>query len=462
MRSTSSLYSWVGMVGIAAVALVWSGCGPTNQGGNNNGDGNNNNGSQCAVGMTDCDGICVNILSDTNHCGGCNQPCFLPNVCDGTGVCGAGCNGGLATCDGLCVDIDFNAQHCGGCNQPCDPGWICENRVCGDGSCTETSSQAETGMLPADIIVVVDNSGSMTEEAEFVQNSMNSFASIIAGSGIDYHVILISADSTSDEGICVPTPLGSGSCPNDENLPTFRHVNTSVGSSNALSLIISTYSQWSSSLRPNATRTITVITDDNSAMGATDFTNQLIALDPSFAGFTFHAIFAPYEVFPLTCMACSGACAGCDPCCGSNNGMFCTPLPADEGTVYRELVNTPPVGVEGNLCTQDFLPAFQAMATSVVAASQVSCVYDIPPPPGGETIDYNRVNVEYTPAPGSNPETIFFVPGGEASCGPGGGWYYDDDTNPTQILFCDATCTYVQLSTQGSVDVKFGCATVVN
>jgi hypothetical protein len=289
---------------------------------------------------------------------------------------------------------------------------------------------------------------------------MNSFASIIAGSGIDYHVILISADSNNDEGICVPPPLGNGSCPNDENLPSYRHVNTAVASTNAFELILSTYPQWSSSLRPNASRTITVITDDNSAMSASDFQSQLIALDPSFAGFVFHSIFAPYEVNPLVCMLCGSGCTNCDPCCGLNAGVFCTPLPADEGTVYRELVQSTG-GVEGNLCTQDFLPAFQAMATAVVAASQVSCVYTIPDPPGGETIDFGRVNVEYTPTPGSTPETIYFVPGGEVNCGPSGGWYYNDESNPTQILFCNATCTYVQLSTEGAVTVKFGCATVV-
>ncbi len=461
MRCTPTTINRLGSLVLSLGVLVWAGCGPTDNGGNNTTGNNNNYVNPCSGGLTDCNGVCVDILTDTSHCGGCDQPCFLPNVCDGSGVCGAGCNNGLVVCDGICVDVNFNRDHCGACGQPCPQDWICENRVCGDGSCTETSSQAESGLLPADIIVVVDNSGSMTEEAQFVQSSMNSFASIIAGSGIDYHVILISADSNNDEGICVPSPLGSGSCPSDENLPTFRHVNTAVASSNAFELILSTYSQWSSSLRPNASRTITVITDDNSAMGAQDFQNQLIALDPTFAGFVFHTICAPYEPNPLTCMTCGSGCSNCDPCCGLNMGVMCTPLPAEQGTVYQELVNTTG-GVEGDLCTQDFLPAFQQMATAVVAGSQVSCVYNIPDPPGGETIDYGRVNVEYTPTPGATPEDIYFVPGGEANCAGGPGWYYDNDTSPTQILFCDATCSYVQQSTEGAVAVKFGCATVVN
>ena len=36
-----------------------------------------------------------------------------------------------------------------------------------------------------------------------------------------------------------------------------------------------------------------------------------------------------------------------------------------------------------------------------------------------------------------------------------------DPVNPTQILFCPATCDYVQMSTEGKVTVKFGCETLV-
>jgi hypothetical protein len=330
------------------------------------------------------------------------------------------------------------------------------------GGCASTSSEAQQGVLPADIIVVVDNSGSMTEEAIQVQLSMNAFAATIINSGIDAHVVLISADSTSDEGICVPPPLGSGNCPGDEVLPAFRHVVQEVASSNALELTLATYDQWKDSLRPGASKTIAVISDDESAKDAATFTQELVALDASFQGFKFDAIVAPYELFPLVCFACNPTnCATCDPCCAPDeNNMLCVPLPADEGTVYKDLV-TQTGGVLGDLCTQNFQPVFDDMATAVVTDSQIACVYTIPDPGDGETIDFDKVNVEYQPNPNAPPEIIPYVPGGASGCDSTGGWYYDDPNDPTQIILCQATCDYVQGSAEGVVSVVFGCATVI-
>lgn len=331
--------------------------------------------------------------------------------------------------------------------------------VGGGDDCAETSSEAESDVLPADIIIAVDNSGSMSEEAVFVQSSMVDFVNAIVGSGIDAHVVLISADSSGSNGICVPFPVGSGSCPNDENLPSYRHVVQEVGSSNALQLILNTYPQWQASLRPQATKTIAVVSDDDSDMSAATFTSQLLALDPSFQGFKFDAIVAPYELFPLSCFNCSPPnCAACDPCCGAELA-FCVPLPADEGAVYKDLVNQT-MGVMGNLCLQNFQPVFLDMATAVVSGSQVACVYDIPAPSMGE-IDYGKVNVAYKSDPNAPEQPIFYVPGGATDCDAAGGWYYDDPSNPTQILLCPATCTAVQMVQGGAITVKFGCQTIV-
>lgn len=329
----------------------------------------------------------------------------------------------------------------------------------GGSDCAETSSEAETDVLPADIIIAVDNSGSMSEEAVFVQSSMVDFVNAIVGSGIDAHVVLISADASGSNGICVPAPVGSGSCPNDENLPSYRHVVQTVGSTNALQLILDTYPSWQASLRPQATKTIAVVSDDDSAMNAATFTSQLLALDPSFQGFKFNAIVAPYDLNPLSCFSCSPPnCGACDPCCGAE-GPFCVALPADEGAVYKDLVSQT-MGVMGNLCLQNFQPVFLDMATAVVSGSQVACVYEIPEPAMGD-IDYGKVNVAYKSSPSAPEQPIFYVPGGAGDCDGSGGWYYDDPVNPTQILLCPATCDAVQLGDEGAITVKFGCQTIV-
>ncbi len=321
-----------------------------------------------------------------------------------------------------------------------------------DAACATVSSQATAQKQPADIVIAVDTSGSMDEESAEVQQNLNNFAAIIVGSGIDVHVVLI-----ADASVCIPPPLGAG-CPSDELLPAYRHVVQTVNSNDGLQVILSTYPQWKDSLRPGASKTIAIVSDDNSSMSAQDFTNQLLALDPpTFQGFKFDAIIS-FES-PDVCTACFFNCAACSSAC-CNQALFCEPISADEGTVYKQLVQQTG-GVIGDLCSQDFDPVFQDMATAVVSQSTISCFYDIPAIPDGGTLDPGKVNVSYTPGMGSS-NTIGYVPGGAADCGAqNGGWYYDDPQSPTQIILCPSTCTAVQGDPGGKLDVVFGCDTVI-
>ncbi len=123
----------------------------------------------------------------------------------------------------------------------------------------------------------------------------------------------------------------------------------------------------------------------------------------------------------FNCIACT------NPCC--NKAELCTPLAAAEGTVYKQLINQT-AGVYGDLCTQNFGPVFQDMATSVVQSSQISCEYDIPLSPDMQTLDPAKVNVQYTPGGGS-PTSILNVPDANG-CGTKGGWYYDNPASPTK------------------------------
>ncbi len=92
-----------------------------------------------------------------------------------------------------------------------------------------------------------------------------------------------------------------------------------------------------------------------------------------------------------------------------------------------------------------------------------ACQFQIPVPQSGQTLDYGRVNVSYTPMGASEPQSVPYVKG-KGGCDPtAGGWYYDTDPaqkDPTKILLCPATCDGVQLSTEG-VEVILGCKTIV-
>ncbi|MEZ4444970.1 MAG: vWA domain-containing protein [Polyangiaceae bacterium] len=319
----------------------------------------------------------------------------------------------------------------------------------GPEECAETSAEATDGVAPADIIIAVDTSGSMSEEAVWTQQNMNAMVTAIVASGIDAHVVMLSSTD-----ICVPAPLGSGSCPNDENLPAYRHVPQPIASTDALEKILATHSQWQPSLRPGATKTIVVISDDDSDLGASAFTSQLLALDPSFAGFKFDAIVSYQDPFACLSACLPNLCQGCGKCCST-----CPqPLSAAQGAVYQQLVQQT-MGVSGDLCDQNFGPVFQDMATAVVQGASIACVYDIPEPGGGDPIDFTKVNVEYSPGPNQPGQPIYYVPGGAMDCGPQGGWYYDDPQNPSQILLCESTCNAVQGNPDGKISVKFGCET---
>jgi hypothetical protein len=91
-----------------------------------------------------------------------------------------------------------------------------------------------------------------------------------------------------------------------------------------------------------------------------------------------------------------------------------------------------------------------------------ACQFQIPQPEVGQTLDYDRVNVYYTPLTSTEKVAVKYV-GDAASCDPvEGGWYYDDTTkvNPTKILLCPATCEGVKLSEEG-VEVLLGCKTIL-
>jgi hypothetical protein len=100
---------------------------------------------------------------------------------------------------------------------------------------------------------------------------------------------------------------------------------------------------------------------------------------------------------------------------------------------------------------QEFLDALNAIRGAV------GCTYKIPISTSGET-DPTKVNVAFTPDGGQ--QEVFPQVGSAADCLGNKAWYYDDPSNPTQIILCPAACDLVT-NTAGKVDVVLGCATIV-
>jgi len=115
-------------------------------------------------------------------------------------------------------------------------------------------------------------------------------------------------------------------------------------------------------------------------------------------------------------------------------------------------------GVKAKVCETDWTPIFTALQNAVAEGTQLPCNFELPAPPEGESLNTDEVNVTYTPTGGS--ETILPRVDSASDCGSALGWYYDAPISPTQIIVCPAACDLFT-SSDGTVDLTFGCATVV-
>jgi hypothetical protein len=300
-----------------------------------------------------------------------------------------------------------------------------------DDECVSYSEMAENTLQPADIVFVVDNSGSMGDEAGAVQANLNSFSQQIIDSGIDVHVVLISSYPEEGNGICVEPPLGSGGCPAaDSNPPVFTHIDQEVDSNNALQLLLGQHAAWAGVMREDAAKHIVIVTDDESDLDAVSFDNQFRALDPSYIEYKLHGI--------VSMENCADA--------------------AEIGNVYI-ILGQLTGGLLSDLCDQNFQPVFDLLATEVIGGSVLACEWAIPEPPEGETLDPNAVNVEFDDGQGMV-ETIGRVDDPADCAGVADGWYYDDPAAPTTILACPQTCERMQNAMMASVSIQLGCATI--
>lgn len=304
------------------------------------------------------------------------------------------------------------------------------------GECAAVNAAAENVPLPADIIFVVDNSGSMDLENNWVQNFINAFSQQIIAANIDVHVVMLSA-FPDDGGLCVNPPLGGGGCPlHDDNPPTYTHVDQKIESNDALAKVLETHDQWRDVIRENSIKHVVAISDDESRdISASEFDEQFRALDPSYADYVFHAIVALGPEWLLPCLG----------------------VGVDIGEVYIDLA-TATGGVLGDLCVQDFQPIFDEISTAVVETAPLGCTWEIPPPPEGEVFDPDAVNVELSG--GGNTQTVGYVESLEACSTVSDGWYYDDPANPTEIIFCPQTCEMIQAQSDAAIEILFGCETI--
>lgn len=92
-------------------------------------------------------------------------------------------------------------------------------------------------------------------------------------------------------------------------------------------------------------------------------------------------------------------------------------------------------------------------ALKKISGQALTCEFDVPQAVGGE-VDYNQVNVTFTPS-GGMPVTFLKD---NAQCDMGAnGWQYNADK--TKIILCGDACAMVKADSAGQISIALGCET---
>lgn len=329
-----------------------------------------------------------------------------------------------------------------------------------------------------DIIFVVDNSGSMGEEIEAIEQNINvNFAQIIAASGVDYRLVMVTDHGAEPTDLCIGYPLSNtNNCSGEpgERAGLFYHYDINVQSTDSLCILLDTLhgidgggendepylhpQGWAKWLRPEALKIFLEITDDGasctwrghdikgsataghlspdgpSAEAARSFDTLLLDEAPSQFGtedarnYRFFSItgirekanpLEPYEPG--------------EPIIGAVKSEACSSA-VQPGWTYQWL-SKETGGLRFPVCQfSSYDAVFQAIATNVIDEVNPACSYEVVTPPG---VDLRSLDVTYHPGdPMATSELLTEVLSAEA-CGTQEGAYFLEGTT---LVLCPSTC----------------------
>ncbi len=323
---------------------------------------------------------------------------------------------------------------------------------------------------PVDIIFVIDNSGSMTQEIEAVQDNINSsFADIIRDSGLDFRVIMISSHGQSgNQDICVSSPLSGTNCSpvpgQPVNTANFFHYDLGIGSHNSLERFIESYTEadrnnfapngWQDWLRMESFKVIVEITDDDPTgdlpngddANAENFDAYLLSLTPAQFGspgdrnYIFHSIIGLADNGPDAWMPT-------DPIVNDE-----CPTGVDSAPEYQKL-SIVTGGLRYPVCnTNSYDVVFQEVAQGIIEQAKIGCEIGLPDAPEGLEIVETNIALEWIPTPGAAVERVTL--GDVNACGDRE-FYVENST----IKLCPILCAEVEASTVGELNILAACGT---
>lgn len=425
------------------VATAWSGCGTSNPAVEDTNSG----------GLTPGDG---DAGSDASSGDGDEGPMFPGGDGDGDGL-GPGGPGGPGDGDGD-GDGDSDAAVIIPRDYP-DATFSYTPPTEDAGSCADVAAGATLTKRPVDVIISIDNSGSMAGEIQAVIDRINGdFAEIIEDSGIDYRVIMVSRYGNinftlgdTNYSVCIGPPLGNALCPTAPaptlvNTERFFHHSTDIGSNNMwcrlLTSLVTTDEYptsrggwtplapngWQDWLRPEALKVFVGITDDrpltnsggtsqrcttasgltDNQAGATSFDSALRAALPAQFG-AYDALdpdanrnYIWHSIVGLTPKAGDAGLEAYQPAeaiittiCQGTDTGSSDDDGVAAGQGYQYLSQMTGGLRYSNCLNDNFDAIFNAIAEGVIEGAVVNCDFEIPDPGAGNEINFDNVTVTY-------------------------------------------------------------------
>ncbi len=109
-----------------------------------------------------------------------------------------------------------------------------------------------------------------------------------------------------------------------------------------------------------------------------------------------------------------------------------------------------------DMTKQTDLSAALGQALAAISGQALSCEFTLPPANGDQSVDPGKVNVQYTPSKGADPVQIAQDPNKPCSGG-ANGWQYENGNS--KIIVCGAACDTVRSAYK--IDIVLGCSTVI-
>jgi len=318
----------------------------------------------------------------------------------------------------------------------------------GTTSCGSDSREAAT--VPLALYILLDQSGSMTLDAnrwDPVSTALKSFVSgaTLAGVGVGLQYFPLGASMTSDPAICSALNYASADVA-IQDLPTNsvlltssidKHYFTAANGTDATHWGTPTYPALEGSYaylrgyltaNPSRRGVLLLATDGlPSKLCTGDTVKEITALIASQAALT-----PPIQTYIV----------------GIGKLTTLNDWAVAGGTGHAAFI------VEDGATTQQDL----ATALNEIRVLSLPCDYAIPTPMSG-TIDPNQVNVRFS-SPNQPTTTFLNVKDAGACAANAQTWYYDSPSVPTRVIMCPSACN--ALHQPGvKIEIVFGCATEV-